>query len=244
MSRTVNLSWAMIIIMLVMVATAMPSAAAEPSSEQRQVAIYFKRMAVAPFLVGHRQPQMDSVMDDTLSCPLNQICSDDPSIAPEAGMALTRLVQEAMAQRFGNRLVPSDEIDAGYTALRINSAQDTPRTLARQLGQAVSADLMVIGAVWRFRERDPLEGVPDIPASVAFALYLVEVETGRQLWRGLFNGTQEFATQNIFNLSKQLKMGTRWLSAAELARHGVKEALSTFPKRIMPNTNASNTSLK
>lgn len=228
--------WPIGIVMPFVIGASMRTAVAEPPVEQRQEALYFKRIAVAPFLVGHRQPRMDASMDDTLSCPLDQVCSDDPTIAPEAGMTLTRLVQAAMDQRFSTHLVLSDEVDLGYTGLRLNNAQDTPRSLAQQLGQAVSADLMVIGAVWRYRERDPVEGVPDIPASVAFAIYLVEVETGRRLWRGLYNGTQKFATQNILNLSKQLKMGTRWLSAAELARHGVREAMDTFPGRIRPRT--------
>ena len=204
-----------------------------PAEEQRKPT-YFTRIAVAPFLVGHRQPKMDANMDDTLSCPLNQICKDDPTIAPEAGVTLTRILHGAMAARFQNHIVQPGEVRLGYGSLKLNNAKDTPRTLARQLGRAVSADIVVIGAVWRYRERAPLEGIPDMPASVAFAVYLVEAETGRRLWRGIYDGTQKYATQNIFNLSKQLKMGNRWLKASELARHGVEEALNGFPDHIKP----------
>lgn len=222
------------IVISFMIAASMLPATAAPPSETKQEALYFNRLAVAPFLVGHRQPQMDASMDDTLSCPLDQVCSDDPSIAAEAGATLTRLVLTALKKRFRTHLVQPEVVDAGFAGIRIRGALDTPRTLARQLGRSISADLMIIGVVWRYRHRDPMEGVPKIPASVAFAIYLVDVQTGRRLWRGIYNGTQAFATQNILNISKQLKMGARWLTAAELAELGVREALSSFPERITP----------
>ena len=173
-------------------------------------------------------------MDDTLSCPLNQVCSDDPSIAPEAGATLTRLVSTEMRERFKAHLITANVVDAGYASIRMNGTVDTPRTLARRLGETIGADLIIIGVVWRYSEKEPLEGLPETPASVAFALYLVEVKSGRSLWRGIYNATQAFATQNILNIAEQLKMGPRWLTAAQLASHGVKEALNTFPKRIKP----------
>lgn len=234
-----KLAWMTGIILPLITATPIPMVFAEEANEQESGRLYFKRMAVAPFLVGHRQPQMDAAMDDTLSCPLDQICTDDPSIAPEAGTTLTRLVQAAMHKRFTTHLINRSEVNAGYANILINGAKDTPRSLARQLGQALSADLMLMGVVWRYRHREPPEGPPENPASVAFAIYLVEVETGRRLWRGIYNGTQSVASQNIFNLSKQLKMGVRWLSAAELALHGVGEALETFPNGVAPLTNDS-----
>lgn len=225
-----------VMMMPFMAATPIPKVLAEEAEEQVEGRLYFKRMAVAPFLVGRRQPQMDASMDDTLSCPLDQICTDDPSIAPEAGTTLTRLVAAAMQKRFATGLIKADVVNAGYADILINGAKDTPRSLARQLGQTLSADLMILGVVWRYRHRDPPEGPPKTPASVAFAIYLVEVETGRRIWRGIYSGTQTVATQNILTMSKQIKMGVRWLSAAELARHGIGEALDTFPSGIKPLT--------
>ena len=68
----------------------LPGVLADESSEERLPAIYFKRIAIAPFLVGHRQPNMDESLDDTLSCPINDICVEDPSIQPNA-VSLMRL---------------------------------------------------------------------------------------------------------------------------------------------------------
>ena len=71
--------------------------------------------------------------------------------------------------------------------------------------------------------------MPDSPASVAFALYLVEVKTGRRIWRGVFDETQRPLTDNLLQARQSLKMGVKWLSARELARFGVEQVVKSFP---------------
>ena len=82
--------------------------------------------------------------------------------------------------------------------------------------------------VWRFREKGALTEMPDSPASVGFALYLVDVDTGVRLWRGSFDGTQKALTEDVLGGLKQVGMGVHWLSAEELARYGVKSVLKTL----------------
>ena len=225
----------------VMGLTAMSSPAlhAQEPTEERITEVFFHRIAVAPFLVGHRQPNMDETLDDTLSCPINQICVDDPSIQPDAGPMMQRLVYSALKGRFDKHVVPMDQVQAAYTGIRLDGSKDSPRTMARRMGQSLSADLMLVGTVWRYRDRDAIEGIPDRPASVAFALYLVEAETGRRLWRGIFDMAQEFVLRDMARFSDRIRMGFKWLSADELARHGVKEVFRPFPTHIKP-MNATN----
>ena len=66
-----------------------------------------------------------------------------------------------------------------------------------------------------------LTDVPDSPASVGFALYLIDVNTGARLWRSAFDGTQKALTEDVLAGLKNLDMGLHWLSAEELARYGV-----------------------
>lgn len=219
---------------LLIVGVAQPMVRAEENAEDRQAIIRFKRMAVAPFLVGRRYPKMDAVMDETLSCPIDRICIEDPTIEPQAGEMMTILLNATLRSRYGQHMIPLAEVRQAHAGLRLDSSRDTPGTLAQNLGRALSADLVMVGTVWRYRERNAIEGVPDMPASVAFAVYLVEVDSGQRLWRGLHDVTQEVATKNIINLGKQLKMGVQWLSADDLARHAVKEALRKFPDRVKP----------
>ena len=210
-----------------------------PEQEQDQAPqteFYFKRLAVAPVLAGHRTPNMDETLDDTLSCTISQICVDDPAIGPQAGPMLTRLVQSVLRSRFGTNIVPSEDVQTAYTALRLNESKDTPRSLADRLGKMLNADLIVVGTVWRYRDRGAIQGFPDKPASVAFALYLVDPGSGRQLWRRIFDETQEYALKDMSKFTDRIKMGLKWLSSDELARYGVKQTLEAFPDYIIPVT--------
>lgn len=211
-----------------------PYAGAQEQPPEKTSVVYFRAIAVAPFLVGHRQPNMDETLDDTLSCPLDQICIDDPTIKPNAGAMMMRLVHSVLKGRYSGHVVPLDRVRTVYDGLRLDGSKDSPRTLARRLGRKLSADLMLVGTVWRYREKGAIDGLPDKPASVAFALYLVESETGRRLWRGIFDMSQDIAFQDMARFSQRIKMGLKWLSADELARHGVKEVFRPFPVNIKP----------
>ena len=90
---------------------------------------------------------------------------------------------------------------------------------------------MLVGTVWRFREKGTDIEIPDSPASVAFAVYLVDVVSGKRLWRDAFDGTQKTLSEDVLGGLRQIKMGLRWLSANELARYGVKNVFMKFPLR-------------
>jgi hypothetical protein len=207
--------------------------------QEPQVEIFFKRLAIAPVFVGHRIPSIDETLDDTLSCNISEICVDDPNISATAGSMLTRLIHSTLINRFGPNVVPLEDAQTAYADLRLDDARDTPRTLSRRLGKSLSADLIVIGTVWRYRDKGAIEGFPEKPASVAFALYLVEPETGRRIWRGIFDETQEYALKDMSKFTDRIKMGFKWLSGDQLARYGVKQILSGFPSYVIPRVDDS-----
>ena len=207
---------------------------AQEQTQEPQTETYFRRLAVAPVLVGHRTPNVDETLDDTLSCTISQICVDDPAIGAQAGPMLTRLVQSVLRSRFGANIVASEDVQAAYADVRLNESRDTPRTLAKRLGKMLNADLMMVGTVWRYRDRGAIEGFPEKPASVAFALYLVESGSGRQLWRRIFDETQEYALKDMSKFTRRIKMGMKWLSSDQLALYGVKLTLEAFPEYVIP----------
>lgn len=203
-------------------------------AQDAQPEITFRRMAVVPFLVGARQPEPDETMDQTLSCPIDQLCIEDPSLPPRTGNIMTSLVNQQLRDRFGQRMVPSAQVQAAVAKIRLKNASSTPRSLALKLHKVLDVDLVMVGTVWRYRERGAILGVPDSPASLAFALYLIDARSGLQLWRGLFDGTQQTVMENLLHAKKQLKMGLTWLSADELAQHGVEEVFDQFPVNVHP----------
>ena len=101
--------------------------------------------------------------------------------------------------------------------------QDTPLSLAQRLGRALGATHIMVGNVWRFRERVGGSMGVETPSSVAFLLYMVDISTGAVVWKGTFNETQRSLSENILDAPAFFKRGAKWLTAEELARDGVNE---------------------
>ena len=87
---------------------------------------------------------------------------------------------------------------------------------ARQFG----ASAVMLGKVYRYREREGEALGALRPASVGFDLSLHEAPGGRKLWTSRFDETQQPITANVFNVQRYPGGGRRWLTAAELARWG------------------------
>jgi hypothetical protein len=144
---------------------------------------------------------------------------------------MTRLVNDVMKIEFADQTVSMEEAGAVYADVIRDQTLDTPRKRAKKFGENLHADLVVVGTIWRFREKGTVEEIPDSPASVAFGVYLIEVVSGKRLWRNSFDGTQKTLSEDVLGGLKQIKMGLRWLSVNELARYGVKNVFRKFPLR-------------
>ena len=201
----------------------------ETSSEQQE--IQGARIGVMPFLVGKPDGSVDEAVEKTLSCPLSQLCDDKESVRTGADAVLTRFANKELGIELQDNLVPLKDMMAASETLRQAEEVETVRSLAKKYGQAVHAQKILVGIVWRFRSRgetaDSYSGTS--PASVAFAVYLVDVATGKREWRGIFDQTQRTLTEDILGAKEFFKTGVKWLSAEELARIGVKRVFRTFP---------------
>lgn len=218
--------------------------ATQPIEEANE--IFFKRAAVASFLVGRHEPDLDERMDETLLCPIGEICAQDPNILPQAGPALTRLVDQQLRRQFNLPVATQAAVRSAEAQMTLNLEKDTPLSLVRQIGQLLEVDMVVVGSVWRYRERGAVDGtpdaawryrerttvrgVPDSGASIGFAIYFVDVASGQALWRGIYDATQQTVLEDLFQAGKQVRMGLRWLSADELAAHGVQEVFRRLPE--------------
>ena len=199
------------------------------SSENADLStLQFKRIAVMPFLAGKLESPEEPV-EKPLSQPLKQLNIDAANLAEGADQIMTRLVNDVLQIQFADKIVSMKEAAAVYADVIRDQTLDTPRKLAKKFGENLQADLVVVGTIWRFREKGTVKEIPDSPASVAFSVYLMEVAGGKRLWRNAFDGTQKTLSEDVLGGLKQIKMGLRWLSVNELARYGVKSVFRKFP---------------
>lgn len=102
--------------------------------------------------------------------------------------------------------------------------------LSQRIGEAFSADAVLIGYLYRWREREGTDYGVERAASVAFDLYLIRPHDGAILWKGKFDKTQRSLSENLFDMDTFVKGGGRWMTVGRLAEVGLENLLGKFPK--------------
>jgi hypothetical protein len=199
--------------------------AANAQSKMSYSGIQVERIGVTPFFKG----RYGSTIGDTLTCPICQLDLDPDGVSLIADRVLTDYVHEALRIRYGDKVIPLKEAQEAYENLPKDESKDTPLEIALKLGKELKADFMALGSVWKYREGAGGAGASDRPAAVAFAVFLVDVKTGKTLWKADFSETQKSLSENILEAKGFFKKGGRWLSASELAKYGVREVFKSFP---------------
>ena len=126
-----------------------------------------------------------------------------PLGAADAADLIATFVTDALRAQGFSVVPPSDQREAGALA-------------AREFG----ASAVLLGKVYRYREREGQALGATRPASVGYEVTLYDTAGGRRLWTSRFDETQQPITANVFNAQRYPGGGRRWLTAAELARWG------------------------
>lgn len=200
-----------------------PSSSAR--AEDARSALRIERIGVMPFFKG----SYGSDLASSLVCPVCELTFDPENLTPDCDRVLTELVNDLLEIRYGDKLIPLSEVKKTYRGIPKDEFRDTPLILTHRVGKALSAGAMIVGTVWKYRDRSGGTRAVESPASVAFAVHLVDVESGSVVWSKDFAETQRSLFENILQAQSFFDKGGRWLSADELARFGVNEIFKTFP---------------
>jgi hypothetical protein len=114
--------------------------------------------------------------------------------------------------------------------LRRTDLKDFNRRTFVQVGRSVNADAVLIGFVYRWRERVGSGFGVDSPASVGFDALLVRTTDSAILWSGRFEQTQQALSENLLRIDLYATQGVRWVTARELASFGLSRMIAGFPK--------------
>ena len=105
----------------------------------------------------------------------------------------------------------------------------SPVKIIQEVGKTFGANAVLIGHIYRWREREGTDYAINRPASVAFDLHLVRPADGAILWRGRFDKTQRSLFENLFDWTTFKEGGGRWMTADKLAMCGLKKLLTEMP---------------
>ncbi|MGH7899938.1 MAG: hypothetical protein ACREQQ_18420 [Candidatus Binatia bacterium] len=156
------------------------------------------------------------------------ITGDAASRAPGA---VTQMLLDAASRQAGWKLVSSDAV---ATALR-TLASDTPEAKAGALAARVGADATLTATVATYEERFGSDYGASEPASVSIQLLAVPAGRKQATWKANYTFRQEPLAYNLFNLWGFIRGGPKWLTADELAKIGVDEAVKRLAEG--PHTN-------
>ncbi len=142
-------------------------------------------------------------------------------LAAKALDSVSEILIAAAARHGGWRLVDPDKVVA---AAKGSEAAVLPEAAIR-VASGVGADAALTATVSRFRERVGGDYGASEASSVGLELLVVSVKEKGVVWKADYAITQEPLAYNLWNLWQVLRGGPRWLTAAELARIGIDEAV-------------------
>lgn len=121
---------------------------------------------------------------------------------------------------------------SGFISGHISGDKDIKleRALLMEAGRLADADVVLAGYLYRFKQRAGTSYAAESPASVAFAIHLINVSDGKILWSGHIDETQHSLSDNLFEIGSFFKRGGKWITSEKMALSGLEEITKTFPK--------------
>src|SRR5262245_65431012 len=146
-----------------------------------------------------------------------------PISAADAADLVSTFVTDALRAQ-GFAVVDPNDLLAAFVA----QGRPLPRLDAREAGvlaaREFGATAVLLGKVYRYREREGQALGALRPASVGSEMTLFQAPGARRVWSARFDETQQPLTADVFNAQRYPGGGRRWLTAAELARWGADAA--------------------
>jgi len=213
------------LLFLIAVTTGCQSASGVSTSLLKDREVVFRRIAVMPF--QRVSPEVVATYGVHSSLPATILKTDNEATSPER--YLQDLFLAGMAGRPQFDLVSPDRVGGIYDGVSTGSLKVTMIEALKASGRELDADGIVVGYLYRWRERRGYDYSVEKPASIFFELQLYRVQDGNMVWKGIFDKTQKSLMENVLGASYFVKDRGRWLTAKELAGQGMTDVLKGFP---------------
>ena len=189
----------------------------------------------APIVVHHTHDVRQGVLAKVAVVPLYPQSAaphapDEPSVAEAADLA-SRFLTEALAARGISVVAPSDVVVAFEGAGQVLPRQDAAAA-ARLAADRFGATAVLMGRLLRYREREGGAAGAVAPASVAFEVELHAAPDAARVFSARFDQTQPAFSADPLLARQYPGGGSRWLSAAELARFGAEQVVASLPETL------------
>jgi hypothetical protein len=187
--------------------------------------VLFKRIAVVPF----QSIRQEDAEIKTARCPVCGLVFRTESYAKGSETVVEGIFLDRLKDEKAVALIPPERVAGVYEGVTGSLFKADLLDVLKKVGTELEADGIILGYVYRFRERKGFSLSVEKPASVAFEIHLIRVSDGAIVWRGIFDKTQTSLMENLLQIASFLKEGGRWVTAKELAAEGMDDVLKDFP---------------
>ena len=205
-------------VLVVFLTLAITTPAAENATSPMRIAV----ISFQPLIPGEKQ-------GNTVICP---ICGTDYS----SGKILKgseKVVEEVFVDKLHKlkevELIPSDKAQSVYKRIASESLKGPLLNIFKKVGRELGADVLAVGYVYRYTEREGYNYSAEHPASVFFEIHLIKTIDGSIIWRGFFDKTQKSLMEDVFQISSFFRGGGKLMTARQLTEQGMNEIFQTFP---------------
>jgi hypothetical protein len=146
-----------------------------------------------------------------------------------AGSEVTAIFQRRLTSLGRCELIALDRAQAAAEGVDPATFRQDPLGVAAQIGLELGVYAVVMGAVYRFEQRQGSALGVQSPASAAFDAHLVKVDDKKVLWSGRFDETQHSLSENILEIGSFLKGGAHWVTVERWVELGAESTLRSFP---------------
>ena len=180
-------------------------------------------------VIGFRAAMPERDKPKAVRNPVTGGAFSAPPVSAEVVNKMTAKLFEGVRKVADCELISPGKARGVYSRLISSDPERTQFEILQQIGHAFSADAVLVGYLYRWRERVGSDLAADQPSSVAFDLSLIRSEDGAILWREKFDKTQKSLSENLFEWNIFVKGRGRWMTAEKLAVLGLEGMLSRIP---------------
>ena len=184
----------------------------------------YKRIAVMPFQKG----SPEDVANRLLFYDSEMVTQDDADAAENvvAASFIDRLSRNEKVEVVS--VADTNKLYRRITTEVMSQGSGTEKERILRIGKELGADAIVVGYIYRFREREGTSFAVKKAASVAFEIKLLDGKTGAPIWQGTFDKTQRSLMENLFNLPTFIRGKGQWITAKELTDEGMEQLFKSF----------------
>jgi hypothetical protein len=166
---------------------------------------------------------------NTIICPLCGIGSSSGKILEGSEKIVEEVFVDKLHELKEVELIPLDKVQGVYKRIASESLKEPLLNILKKVGHELGTDVLAVGYVYRYTEREGYNYSVKHPASVAFEIHLIKTIDGSIIWRGFLDKTQKSLMEDVFQMSSFFKGGGKWMTARQLTEQGMNKIFETFP---------------